>query len=97
MSCPAPFTKPSGKSATVSSQSQSQLPSPLTEFAGVCAQSTDFHFPELDHQLEGIETEVMTHNERLAEAAETSPDRNSVHSGGSGQSADLTVSQITSV
>ncbi|XP_067951696.1 FERRY endosomal RAB5 effector complex subunit 3-like [Watersipora subatra] len=56
------------------------------EFAEVCAQSTDFHFPDLPKQLEQIETEVLRHNETKPRSLPG--DTSSVKSGSSESSVD---------
>ena len=57
-----------------------------TEFASVCASSTDFHFPSLQTQLEVIEQQVAKGAEiKLARRAETEGDNGSVCSAGSGE------------
>lgn len=65
------------------------------EFATVCAQSTDFHFPELAEQLSQVEVEVVRHNEEKPRAGHAGPgDTGSVTSGSSDSSGDSQVMHI---
>ncbi|KAI0225809.1 hypothetical protein LSAT2_023442 [Lamellibrachia satsuma] len=57
------------------------------EFAKVCEQSTDFHFPSLEQQFERIEADVLTANEwRAQQKLSEEGDRISVRSSGSSSS-----------
>ena len=65
-----------------------------SDFAKVCEQSTDFHFPTLEQQFESIEQAVIEGNEARAQkkmAAEgtTEGDKISIKSVGSAGSAEV--------
>ncbi|ELU15738.1 hypothetical protein CAPTEDRAFT_117173 [Capitella teleta] len=55
------------------------------DFAGVCEQSTDFHFPDLELQFQSMEESVMRGNEKRAQQRLTSSteDADSLQSGAS--------------
>ena len=64
------------------------------DFAVVCTQSTDFHFPELSEQLEKIEEQVIQHNEAkppMMRGSHPMADSGSVKSGSSESSIDSQV------
>ena len=46
----------------------------ITDFANVCEQSTDFHFPDLEKQFERIEYDVTRANEWRAKQKENEMD-----------------------
>ena len=59
----------------------------VAEFAKVCEQSTDFHFPSLEQQFERIEADISTANEWTAQRKLSEEgDKISVRSGGSSSS-----------
>ena len=59
----------------------------FAEFASVCQQSTDFHFPDLEQQFEKIEFDVMKANEwRTLQKLSEEGDQISVKSSSSGSS-----------
>ena len=61
----------------------------FTDFARVCEQSTDFHFPDLEQQFTRIEVDVLKGSEwrlQQKQAAEAEGDRISLKSSGSSSS-----------
>ena len=57
------------------------------DFAQVCQQSTDFHFPDLEQQFERIEKDVIRANEyRAHQKLSEDGDKISVKSSGSSSS-----------
>jgi hypothetical protein len=56
----------------------------VSEFAKVCEQSTDFHFPDLEQQFQRIEQNVMKGNEwRMQQKLLEEGDKISIKSSGS--------------
>lgn len=58
----------------------------LLDFAEVCSQSTDFHFPELADQLTLIEQNIAEHSELKARPSLSNSDSGSIKSGSSADS-----------
>lgn len=62
-----------------------------TDFAAVCEQSTDFHFPDLGQQLLSVEKALSQANTVRAARQQQDADSTSMHSTGSGSSGSSDV------